>query len=82
MAWMIEHELRGRRPRGGDAADLDALALALIHCELVTCDAFMADVMRRARLDAASLRGLHRPPAGRAGARDRLAELTPEGEAA
>lgn len=26
-------------------------ALALTHCRLVTCDAFMADVIRRARLD-------------------------------
>ena len=51
MAWTIEHELGRRRPRESDAADLDALALALAHCDLVTCDAFMADVVRRARLD-------------------------------
>jgi hypothetical protein len=51
MAWTIEHELPLRRPRAGDAADLDALALAVCHCDLVTCDAFMADVVRRARLD-------------------------------
>jgi hypothetical protein len=52
MAWTIEHELPARQARAGDAADLDALAPALSHCDLVTCDAFMADVIRRARLDA------------------------------
>ena len=51
MVWTIEHELPGRRARASDAADLDALAIALIGCDLVTCDAFMADVVRRARLD-------------------------------
>jgi hypothetical protein len=51
LAWTIEHELPERRRRASDAADLDALAIALIHCDLVTCDAFMADVVRRARLD-------------------------------
>ena len=51
MLWTIEHELPQRRGRASDAADLDALAVALTHCRLVTCDAFMADVIRRARLD-------------------------------
>jgi hypothetical protein len=51
MRWTIEHELPERRARLSDAADLEALAAALIHCRLVTCDAFMADVIRRARLD-------------------------------
>jgi hypothetical protein len=51
MTWIIEHELPERRPRPSDAADLDALAAAVEHCSLVTCDAFMADVLRRARLD-------------------------------
>jgi hypothetical protein len=51
LAWTIEHELPGRRPRASDAADLDALAVALACCDLVTCDAFMADVARRARLE-------------------------------
>jgi hypothetical protein len=51
MTWTIEHELPGRRARSSDAADLDALAIALQHCDLVTCDAFMADVIRRTRLD-------------------------------
>jgi hypothetical protein len=51
MAWTIEHELPERRTRPSDAADLDALAQALTHCDLITTDAFMADVIRRARLD-------------------------------
>jgi hypothetical protein len=51
MTWAIEHELPERHARPSDTADLDALALALTHCDLVTCDAFMADVVKRARLD-------------------------------
>jgi hypothetical protein len=51
MEWTIAHELPERRSRESDEADLDALALALTRCHLVTCDAFMADVIRRDRLD-------------------------------
>lgn len=51
MLWTIEHELPQRRARASDAADLEALAIAVVECDLVTCDAFMADVIRRARLD-------------------------------
>jgi hypothetical protein len=51
MLWTIEHELPERRSRASDKADLEALAIAIPACELVTCDAFMADVIRRARLD-------------------------------
>ena len=51
MSWVIEHELPERRARPSDAADLDALALAVTRCDLVTCDAFMADVVKRTRLD-------------------------------
>lgn len=47
----IAYELPERKPRASDSADLDALAQALTHCDLVTCDAFMADVVKRARLD-------------------------------
>ncbi len=46
----IAYELPERRARPSDSADLDALAQALTHCDLVTCDAFMADVVKRARL--------------------------------
>jgi hypothetical protein len=51
LAWTIAHELPQRRARPSDAADLEALAIALDACDLVTCDAFMADVVRRAHLD-------------------------------
>jgi hypothetical protein len=40
-----------RTRRRSDTVDLEAIALALFHCRLVTCDAFMADVVRRTRLD-------------------------------
>lgn len=51
MLWTIEHELTERAARPSDEADLDALSVALVHCDLVTCDALMADVVRRTRLD-------------------------------
>jgi hypothetical protein len=51
MLWTIEHELPERRAQASDAGDLEALALAVVHCDLITCDAFMADVIRRTRLD-------------------------------
>jgi predicted nucleic acid-binding protein len=51
MEWTIEREFPERRGRAGDEADLEALAIAMAHCDLVTCDAFMADVIRRTRLD-------------------------------
>jgi hypothetical protein len=47
----IAYELPERHARPSDSADLDALAQALTQCDLVTCDAFMADVIKRARLD-------------------------------
>jgi len=48
----VAREFPERHGRPGDAVDLRALALALPRCALVTCDAFMADVVRRTRLDA------------------------------
>jgi hypothetical protein len=50
MEQTIKRELPERRSLASDQADLEALALALTRCDLVTCDAFMADVVRRARL--------------------------------
>jgi hypothetical protein len=47
----LHRELPVRAGRPGDAADLRALAAALPRCRWVTCDATMADVVRRARLD-------------------------------
>jgi hypothetical protein len=54
----LEHRLRAvlgrdfpeRRARPSDDVDLPALALALPRCRYVTCDAFMADVVRRSGL--------------------------------
>ena len=51
MTATINRELPERRARASDTADLDALAAALVDCDLIACDAFMADVIRRARLD-------------------------------
>jgi hypothetical protein len=51
LAWVLKHEFPERHPLDSDAVDLRALALALPRCALITCDAFMADVVRRTRLD-------------------------------
>jgi hypothetical protein len=40
-----------RRGRASDHLDVRALATALPRCRLVTCDAFMADVIHRTALD-------------------------------
>jgi hypothetical protein len=37
--------------RASDEVDFEALSIALPRCELIACDAFMADVIRRAGLD-------------------------------
>jgi hypothetical protein len=47
----IARELPERERRTSDAVDLDTLALAIPRCAFITCDAFMADVVRRTRLD-------------------------------
>lgn len=51
LARTAAQEFPRRAPRAGDAVDLRALSIALPRCDLVTCDAFMADVVRRTRLD-------------------------------
>jgi hypothetical protein len=67
MSWVIEHELGERAARPSDAADLDALARAISHCDLVTCDAFMADVAKRAPArPAPPRRAVQRAPPRRA----------------
>jgi hypothetical protein len=48
---IIEREFPERRARASDRLDIRALAVALPRCRLVTCDAFMADVVRRTGLD-------------------------------
>ena len=51
LADTLGRELPLRASRPGDAADVRALAVALPRCRWVTCDATMADVVRRTRLD-------------------------------
>ena len=48
---MLERDYPDRTPLSSDDLDVVALSRALPHCELVTCDAFMAELIRRARLD-------------------------------
>jgi hypothetical protein len=48
---VLERDFPERRSRASDRLDVHALAAALPRCDLVTCDAFMADVIRRTGLD-------------------------------
>jgi hypothetical protein len=48
---LLERDYPDRTPLASDDLDLVALCRALPRCELVTCDAFMAELIRRARLD-------------------------------
>jgi hypothetical protein len=48
---VLERDYPARRGAPSDERDLEALSLALPRCDLVTCDAFMAELIRRARLD-------------------------------
>jgi hypothetical protein len=47
----LERDHPARSPEPSDERDLEALSLALPRCDLVTCDAFMADLIHRARLN-------------------------------
>jgi hypothetical protein len=51
MTRVIADHFPERRHLASDSVDLQAIALALPRCRLITCDAFMADVVRRTRLD-------------------------------
>jgi hypothetical protein len=51
LSALLERDYPHRRPLASDDLDLVALSRALPHCDLVTCDAFMAELVRRARLD-------------------------------
>jgi hypothetical protein len=51
LARRLARDFPERRSRASDQVDLHALALALPRCRLVTCDAFMADVVHRTGLD-------------------------------
>jgi hypothetical protein len=46
-----EQQFPERASRESDRVDFEALAITLPRCRFVTCDAFMADVVRRAGLD-------------------------------
>jgi hypothetical protein len=48
---VLDRDFPERRKRESDRFDVHALAAALPRCRLVTCDAFMADVVRRTGLD-------------------------------
>jgi hypothetical protein len=48
---LLERDYPDRRPLASDDLDLVALSWALPHCDLVTCDAFMAELIRRSRLN-------------------------------
>jgi hypothetical protein len=48
---VLERDFPERSAIPSDAVDLGTLALVLPRCRLVTCDAFMADVVRRTGLD-------------------------------
>jgi predicted nucleic acid-binding protein len=51
LARVLERDFPERPARASDRVDLRALSTALPYCRLITCDAFMADVVRRTRLD-------------------------------
>jgi hypothetical protein len=51
MARVAASHFPERHSRESDTVDLEAIALALPRCRLITCDAFMADVVRRTGLD-------------------------------
>jgi hypothetical protein len=48
---LLERDYPERAPAASDELDIEALSVALPSCDLVTCDAFMAELARRARLD-------------------------------
>jgi hypothetical protein len=50
LAVTLERDFPERRGRASDRMDVRALARALPRCRLTTCDAFMADVVRRSGL--------------------------------
>jgi hypothetical protein len=47
----LERDYPNRPRSSSDERDIEALSLALPRCQLVTCDGFMAELIRRARLN-------------------------------
>lgn len=73
---VLDTEFPERRTRESDVVDLQAISLAIPHCDLVTCDAFMVDLVRRTGIAIrfhAELFSGRRQDADRL--RDRLEEL-------
>lgn len=60
LARVIESHFPERHGLTSDAIDLRVLAIALPRCRLLTCDAFMADVVRRRPRPAVRDRAVHR----------------------
>jgi hypothetical protein len=75
MTRVISDHFPERRRLDSDSVDLQAIALALPRCRLITCDAFMADVVRRTRLDVLCDAEIY---TGRRGDIDRLRERLEE----
>jgi hypothetical protein len=75
MARVAADHFPERRRLESDSVDLQAIALALSRCRLITCDAFMADVVRRTRLDVLCDAEIY---TGRRGDIDRLRERLEE----
>jgi hypothetical protein len=50
LSALVERDFPERRRRVSDRMHVRALVLALPHCRLLTCDPFMADVVRRSGL--------------------------------
>jgi hypothetical protein len=51
LAGALARDFPARSGRASDTIDLEVLSVVLPRCELVTCDAFMADVVRRTGLE-------------------------------
>jgi len=47
----LQGDYPSRPSTPSDERDIEALSVALPRCDLVTCDAFMAELIHRARLD-------------------------------
>jgi hypothetical protein len=80
LAAVLEREFPERRGRPSDSVDVRVLAIVLPRCRLVTCDAFMADVVARTALDrrfGCELFTGRRPDVHRL--RERLEGLDPSG---
>ncbi|MBM2827451.1 MAG: hypothetical protein HW403_1515, partial [Dehalococcoidia bacterium] len=51
MTAALDHNYSLRAPSGSDAIDIPILATVLPHCDLVTTDTFMAEIVNQLHLD-------------------------------